>query len=81
MIFKILTKLQDFNQGFLVDKQGLNLRYYQINAIKATVNAVLHGQKNILLAMATGTGKTRTILGMIYLFLKTKRLIDTFIFS
>ena len=72
-IQKSNEELQDFNQGFLVDKQGLNLRYYQVNAIKATVDAVLDGQKNILLAMATGTGKTRTILGMIYLFLKTKR--------
>lgn len=61
------------NQVFLTDKKGLNLRYYQINAIKATVDAVVSGQRNILLAMATGTGKTRTILGMIYLFLKTKR--------
>ena len=65
--------LIDENQGFLTDKNGLNLRYYQLNAIKAVVNAVIAGQKNILLAMATGTGKTRTILGMIYLFLKTKR--------
>ena len=28
---------------------------------------------DILLAMATGTGKTRTVLGMIYRFLKTNR--------
>lgn len=70
---KANEELSQYNQGFLVDKQGLNLREYQINAIKATVNAIINGQRNILLAMATGTGKTRTILGMIYLFLKTKR--------
>lgn len=61
------------NQAFLTDKEGLNLRYYQINAIRATVDAIVSGKRNILLAMATGTGKTRTILGMIYLFLKAKR--------
>lgn len=33
----------------------------------------MNGQKEILLAMATGTGKTRTVLGMIYRFLKTNR--------
>ena len=34
---------------------------------------MINGQKEILIAMATGTGKTRTILGMIYRFLKTDR--------
>lgn len=72
-IEKVNSELTNYNQGFLVDKQGLILRYYQVNAIKATVDAIVAGKKNILLAMATGTGKTRTILGMIYLFLKTKR--------
>ena len=57
----------------LRDKDGLNLREYQLNAIQAAENAILNGQQNILLAMATGTGKTRTILGMIYRFLKTGR--------
>ncbi|MBF1097526.1 MAG: type I restriction-modification system endonuclease, partial [Riemerella sp.] len=33
----------------------------------------LNGKQSILLSMATGTGKTRTILGMIYRFLKTQR--------
>lgn len=72
-IAKANKDLAEYNQGFLADKHGLNLRYYQINAICATVQAIIKGQQNILLAMATGTGKTRTILGMIYLFLKTKR--------
>lgn len=53
---------------------GLNLRYYQIEAIKATENAIIQEhKKTILLAMATGTGKTRTVLGMIYRFLTAKR--------
>lgn len=57
----------------LRDKDGLNLCEYQLKAIQAAENAILNGQQSILLAMATGTGKTRTILGMIYRFLKTGR--------
>lgn len=58
---------------FLTDKNGLNLREYQLNAIKAAEQAIKDGKKTALLAMATGTGKTRTVLGMIYRFLKTNR--------
>lgn len=65
--------LQTLPYDFLRDKDGLNLRQYQLNAIQAAENAVINGQKNILLVMATGTGKTRTVLGMIYRFLKTGR--------
>lgn len=65
--------LKNMPYDLLRDKDGLNLREYQLKAIQAAENAVISGQKNILLAMATGTGKTRTILGMIYRFLKTDR--------
>lgn len=58
---------------FLTGKDGLNLREYQINAIKAAEQAIVDGKQKVLLAMATGTGKTRTVLGMIYRFLKTNR--------
>lgn len=37
---------------------GKTPRYYQMIAINRVVNAVLGGQKRILLTMATGTGKT-----------------------
>lgn len=67
------TALQIMPYDLLKDKDGLNLREYQLEAIKAAENAVINGQKEILIAMATGTGKTRTILGMIYRFLKTDR--------
>lgn len=66
-------KLQDMSFDLLQDKDGLNLRDYQINAIKAAENAIINGKRTALLAMATGTGKTRTVLGMIYRFLKTGR--------
>lgn len=65
--------LKSMPQDFLTDKDGLNLREYQVNAIKAAEKAIMEGKQTVLLAMATGTGKTRTVLGMIYRFLKTNR--------
>lgn len=65
--------LKTMAYDFLTDKDGLNLREYQVNAIKAAEQAIIEGKKTALLAMATGTGKTRTVLGMIYRFLKTNR--------
>ena len=58
---------------FLQDSDGLNLRNYQLKAIESVEQALADGKKTALLSMATGTGKTRTILGMIYRFLKSKR--------
>lgn len=66
-------RLQKMPYDLLCDKNGLNLREYQLRAIQAAEKAILEGKREILLAMATGTGKTRTILGMIYRFLKTER--------
>lgn len=57
----------------LQDPDGLNLRYYQIEAIQAAEQAIADHKNTALLAMATGTGKTRTVLGMIYRFLSAKR--------
>ena len=65
--------LQDLSYDLLRDKDGLNLRDYQIKAIRAAEKAVVEGKRTALLAMATGTGKTRTVLGMIYRFLTTNR--------
>ena len=65
--------LAEMPYDLLRDKDGLNLRDYQVKAIQAAEKAIVGGQREILLAMATGTGKTRTVLGMIYRFLKTER--------
>lgn len=51
----------------------LGLRDYQEKAIAAVELALAGGQTSCLLAMATGTGKTRTIIGLIYRLLKTER--------
>ena len=60
-------------RDFLTDRDGLNLRRYQIEAIDAAEKTIMAGGRTALLAMATGTGKTRTILGMIYRFLRSER--------
>ena len=67
-------KLQQENFAYL------RLRDYQIKAIRkvedklATTPTQPDGTPtNCLLAMATGTGKTRTIIGLIYRFLKAER--------
>ena len=66
-------ELREMSYDLLRDKDGLNLRAYQIRAIEEAEKAIINGKTSVLLAMATGTGKTRTILGMIYRFLKTGR--------
>jgi type I restriction enzyme R subunit len=49
------------------------LRPYQQDAIAAVEAAVSAGQQNILLAMATGTGKTRLAIALMYELLRRKR--------
>lgn len=61
------------DDSYMTDPNGLNLRDYQIKAINKITQAIIDGQKNVLVAMATGTGKTRTVLGLIYKMLETKR--------
>lgn len=41
-------------------------RYYQLNAINRTVEAIATGQNRVLLVMATGTGKTYTAFQIIW---------------
>lgn len=67
------TALKHSDDSFMTDPAGLNLRDYQIRAINQATEAILAGKQTALLAMATGTGKTRTVLGLIYKMLETKR--------
>jgi len=48
-------------------------REYQRNAILAVEKGLEEGKRELLVAMATGTGKTRTCIGLCYRLLKTKR--------
>jgi len=55
------------------DTDYLGLRPYQVRAIRAAEAAIAKGAQTALLAMATGTGKTRTCIGLCYRLLKAGR--------
>jgi type I restriction enzyme R subunit len=57
---------ETFNYGF-------NVRHYQQAAILKAEATIAQGARQMLLAMATGTGKTKTCIALIYRLLKTKR--------
>ncbi len=57
---------EPFNYGFPV-------RDYQQTAIRKIEDAIANGQREMLLAMATGTGKTKTCIALIYRLLKAQR--------
>ena len=67
------NELAELPYDQLRDKDGLDLRPYQIEAIEKAEGSVLEGGQTALLTMASGTGKTRTVLGMVHRFLKTGR--------
>ena len=54
------------------DGSGKAPRYYQVNAINRTIEAIARGQQRILLVMATGTGKTYTAFQIIWRLWKSK---------
>ncbi|MCK8827629.1 type I restriction-modification system endonuclease [Natroniella acetigena] len=64
-------KEEDFD--YLRDNSSLSLRDYQVEAIKKVEEAIRNDKREMLLAMATGTGKTRTIIGLAYRLIKAKR--------
>lgn len=68
-------KLQATPYDILTDASGLNLRPYQVEAIKAVEQKILtdYSEQRALLAMATGTGKTRTMIGMCYRLIASGR--------
>ena len=55
--------LQDLSYDLLRDKDGLNLRDYQVKAIQAAEKAVTEGKRTALLAMATVVVK---LIGALY---------------
>lgn len=68
-------KLEESPYDYLTSKTGLNLRQYQVDAIKAVEDKIIStpDDRRALLVMATGTGKTRTINGLIYRLIKANR--------
>ncbi|AEH01967.1 type I restriction-modification system endonuclease [Lacinutrix sp. 5H-3-7-4] len=70
-----VEKLEKTDYDLLSDPSGLGLRDYQVDAIKAVEQKILNNieDRRALLAMATGTGKTRTMIGMCYRLIKSGR--------
>ncbi len=60
-------------QPYYNDGSGKEPRYYQVEAINRTIEAVLRGRKRILLVMATGTGKTYTTFQIIWRLWKARK--------
>ncbi|MGL5407254.1 MAG: EcoAI/FtnUII family type I restriction enzme subunit R, partial [Shewanella sp.] len=54
------------SQDYYSDGSGKSPRYYQLQAINKTVEAISKGQERVLLVMATGTGKTYTAFQIIW---------------
>ena len=59
-------QLPYITQPYYDDGSGKSPRYYQLQAINKTVEAVSRGQDRNLLVMATGTGKTYTAFQIIW---------------
>ena len=66
-------ELENTPYDWLRDSDGLNLYDHQVKAVEAAEKAIIEGKKAILLAMATGTGKTRVALALIYRLLTADR--------
>jgi type I restriction enzyme R subunit len=60
-------------QDYFDDGSGKAPRYYQVNAINATIEAIAKGRDRLLLVMATGTGKTYTAFQIIWRLWKAGR--------
>lgn len=60
-------------QDYYADGSDKSPRYYQLNAINRTIEAVARGQDRALLVMATGTGKTYTAFQIIWRLWKSRQ--------
>ncbi len=64
---------QFVTQDYYVEPGWKSPRYYQLNAINKTIEAIARGQNRILLVMATGTGKTFTAFQIIWRLWKSRQ--------
>jgi type I restriction enzyme R subunit len=60
-------------QDYYADTSDKAPRYYQANAVNATIEAIAKGRNRVLLVMATGTGKTYTAFQIIWRLWKAGR--------
>jgi type I restriction enzyme R subunit len=69
--YKVFRGIEDKADKLVVqpyheDSSGKEPRYYQVEAINRTIEAVANGKRRVLLVMATGTGKTYTTFQIIW---------------
>jgi type I restriction enzyme R subunit len=77
--YKTFRGIEDQAEGLVVqpyheDTSGKEPRYYQVEAINRSIEAVARGQGRVLLVMATGTGKTYTTFQIIWRLWKAGRI-------
>ncbi|WP_280952865.1 DEAD/DEAH box helicase family protein [Cohaesibacter celericrescens] len=71
---KLETNVDAAAKGLAEEAFGKGkLRPYQEEAVQSIEGAIERGQKDILISMATGTGKTRTSIALMYRLLKHSR--------
>lgn len=66
------AQLPIINEAYYDDGTGKHPRYYQLQAINKTVEAISSGKDRVLLVMATGTGKTYTAFQIIWRLWKSR---------
>lgn len=66
------AQLPIISQDYYSDGSGKSPRYYQLQAINKTIEAISAGEDRVLLVMATGTGKTYTAFQIIWRLWKAK---------
>ncbi|WYQ40997.1 type I restriction-modification system endonuclease [Bacillus sp. FSL W7-1321] len=73
---KLLLSQDDQRANQKLEEQDITkfgLRVYQQRAVKAVEKALIAGQRRMLVAMATGTGKTRTAIALMYRLIKSRK--------
>ncbi|WP_397539813.1 type I restriction-modification system endonuclease [Rummeliibacillus pycnus] len=73
---QLLLDQDDSESTELLNAMDINkfgLRYYQQKAVLAAEQTINVGQRKMLIAMATGTGKTRTAIALMYRLIASKK--------
>ncbi|GGP11231.1 type I restriction-modification system deoxyribonuclease [Oceanobacillus neutriphilus] len=73
---KLLLSQDDQRANERLEEQDMtkfDLRPYQQRAVLEVERALIDGQRRMLVAMATGTGKTRTAIALMYRLIKSRK--------